>query len=121
MDWKKLGRTVPYLRFFLVRNEGAEGFGPWQLKTKTDLLCPHQTEVAVLSQFHVTFAHVLRCVSRPKVFQRLRTIGLPKMREPETSEDIETSALMRQADEDWVQAVTERVRLQKLSASRRVK
>jgi hypothetical protein len=43
------------------------------------------------------------------------------MRERETSEDIETSALMRKVDEDWVQAVTERVRLQKLSASRRVK
>src|SRR5215472_16287843 len=40
-------------------------FGPWQLKTKSDLFRPHQTEVAVLSQFHVAFANVLRCMPRP--------------------------------------------------------
>jgi hypothetical protein len=38
-------------------------FGPWQLKTKPDSLRPHQTEITVLGQFHVTLTYVLRCVS----------------------------------------------------------
>jgi hypothetical protein len=128
----------------LVRNEEAEGsnpfsstklinnldclselhelpnFGPWQLKTDNDLLRPHQTEIAVPSQFHVTLAYVLGCVSRPKVFQRFRTIGLFDMRKPEAPEDVEASAVVRHVVEDRVQAVAERVRLQKLCASQRV-
>jgi len=52
-----------------------------------------------------------------KAFQRFGTIRLFKMREPEAPEDVETSALMRHVIEYWMQAVTERVRLQKLRAS----
>lgn len=92
-----------------------------QLESKTDSFRPHQAEVPFLSQFHIPFANVPGCMPRPEVFQRLGTIGLFQMREPEVSEDIESSALMRQIGEDGVQAVTERVRLQKLRASRGVK
>jgi len=80
-----------------------------------------QAPIALFKQFDVTLADVCLFVTGPEVPQNFQTFRSLEVRAAKPPEDIETTVLVRRVIQNRVQAVLQRIRLEKLLAGGSVK